>query len=144
MPVLHLDFETRSAADLKKVGSHRYAEDPTTSIILASYRFDDGPIQRWVGEETPAEVVRHVINDGLIAGHNQQFERVIATARLGWPISPEQQDCTISRAAATGLPHSLDNLGGALALPIQKDKEGHALMLRMCKPKTREPELTWH
>jgi hypothetical protein len=26
----HQDFETRSAADLKKVGVYRYAEDPST------------------------------------------------------------------------------------------------------------------
>lgn len=141
---LHLDLETRSAVDLKKVGAHRYAEDPTTSIILASYRFGDGETKRWVGEDVPFEVVQHVCEGGSVVGHNQQFERVIWNA--AWPdhsIQPDQQDCTMARAAAMGLPHSLDNLGRALKLNAQKDKQGHALMLRMCKPKTREP-LTWH
>lgn len=147
MPVLHLDFETRSAADLKKVGSHRYAEDPSTSIILASYRFDDGPVKRWVGWKPPGDVMMHVYEGEPVAGHNQQFERVIWNAKIlpntGVRIEPEDQDCTMARAAAMGLPHSLDNLGSALKLGFQKDKEGHALMMRMCKPKTREP-LTWH
>jgi DNA polymerase len=147
-PVLHIDLETRSAADLKKVGAHRYAEDPSTAIILASYRFDDGPVQRWVGEDPPAEVFEHVAGGGRICGHNQTFERALWNARIAGighnsRMQPEQQDCTQSRAAAMGLPHSLDNLGKALTLEFQKDKDGHALMLRMCKPRTKEP-LTWH
>jgi hypothetical protein len=32
----------------------------------------------------------------------------------------------MARAAAMGLPHSLDNLGRALKLNTQKDKEGHS------------------
>lgn len=149
-PVLHLDLETRSSADLKKVGAHRYAEDPSTSIILASYRFDKGPVQRWIGEDVPTDVINYVCSGGPVAGHNQQFERVLWNARIAPqlprsypPMQPEQQDCTMSRAAAAGLPHSLDNLGNALNLAFKKDKAGHALMMKMCKPKTRDP-LTWH
>jgi len=33
--VILLDFETASKADLKKVGSWRYAEDPSTEILCA-------------------------------------------------------------------------------------------------------------
>jgi len=147
-PTLHIDLETRSAADLKKVGAHRYAEDPTTSIICASYRFNDGQVKRWLGEEVPDEVFDHVADGLPVAGHNQQFERCVWNARIGVletiRMRPEQQDCTMARAAAMGLPHSLDNLGKALNLKFQKDKDGHALMMRMCKPRTREPEITWH
>ena len=32
---LHRDFETRSKADLKKVGAAVYAADPSTEIIMA-------------------------------------------------------------------------------------------------------------
>ena len=146
-PVLHIDLETRSAADLKKVGAHRYAEDPTTAIICGSYRFDDGPVLNWVGDEPPDEVVQHIMDGGTMVGHNQNFERAIWNSR-GWighnsRLSPDSQDCTMARAAAVGLPSSLDNLGSALRLAFQKDKVGHALMLKMCKPKTRDP-LTWH
>lgn len=140
---LHIDLETRSAADLKKVGSHRYAEDPSTSIILASYRFGQGPVLNWTGEIPPADVLDAISQHHSMVGHNQQFERVVLNARLKLNIQPESQDCTMARAAAMGLPSSLDNLGKALKLGFQKDKIGHALMLRMCKPKTHEP-LTWH
>lgn len=49
----------------------------------------------------------------------------------------------MARAAAMGLPQSLEALGEAIGAPVQKDKAGHRLMLKMCKPKTLEP-LTWH
>ena len=34
---LHLDWETHSHADLRKVGGYRYAEDASTEILLAAY-----------------------------------------------------------------------------------------------------------
>lgn len=57
---LHIDLETRSAVDLKKVGAHRYAEDESTSIILGSYRFGQGEVKRWRGEDVPQEVLDHI------------------------------------------------------------------------------------
>ena len=141
--VLHIDLETRSAVDLRKVGAHRYAEDPTTSIILGSYRFDDGPIRSWRGSWLPDEVRNHILDGLPMAGHNQQFERPVLAPYIGngYP-RPEQQDCTMARAQAMGLPASLDALGAALKCDITKDKDGYRLMLQMCKPRTVEP-LTW-
>lgn len=48
----------------------------------------------------------------------------------------EQMDCTLSRGAALSLPMSLEKLGQALNAPIQKDADGHKLMLSMCKPRS--------
>jgi hypothetical protein len=42
--VLHRDFETRSRVDLRKVGAHRYAADPSTEILCAAYAVDAGPV----------------------------------------------------------------------------------------------------
>ena len=36
--VLHRDYETRSRAILKKVGTHRYATDPSTEVLCCAYR----------------------------------------------------------------------------------------------------------
>ena len=147
MPVLHLDLETRSAADLTKVGVHRYAEDPTTSIICASYRFDDGPVKRWLGDAVPYEVFEHIASGDAVTGHNQQFERVMWNALVAWDgktvLRPEQQDCTMSRSLAMGLPAALFGVGMALKIEQAKDIDGHRLMMEMCRPKTRDP-LTWH
>ena len=135
---LVLDFETRSAVDLRRCGVHRYAEDPSTEILCLSYRIDDGPVQRWrPGEPAPFH--------GRIpcVAHNAAFERQIANHKMPFVrIYPEDQDCTMARANALALPASLDGIGKALDAPVQKDPAGHALMLQMCRPRSKEP-LTW-
>lgn len=144
---LHFDLETRSAADLTKVGAHRYFEDPTTSIICASYRIGQGPMKRWFGNLPPPEVVDHIRAGKLVKGHNQSFERpgwnALCAPLTGVKLQVEQQDCTMSRALAVGLPASLFGVGLALKIEQAKDLDGHRLMMQMCKPKTLEP-LTWH
>lgn len=42
-----LDFETKSFADLTKVGAWKYSQDPTTEIICLCYGIDDAEIQTW-------------------------------------------------------------------------------------------------
>jgi DNA polymerase len=138
---LHIDLETRSACDLRKSGAYRYFEHPSTSIICGSYRFGDGPVRRWRGNTPPAEVLDHIRNNGPMIGHNQSFERLGFNA-MQVAVSPENQNCTMARAQALALPASLDQLGEALKAPVQKDKDGHRLMMTMCKPRTLEP-LTW-
>lgn len=146
---LHLDFETRSAADLKKVGVHRYAEDPSTAVIVACYRFGEGEVRGWRplrGEPAPYEVISHVAEGGRVIAHNAAFERTIWNRFVGSPLiplRPEQQDCTMARAAALGLPQGLDQLGQVLNAAFQKDKEGHRLMMAMCKPRRRREDGTF-
>ena len=43
-----LDFETRSEADLKKVGAWAYSEHPSTEVICACWALDDELIREWV------------------------------------------------------------------------------------------------
>ena len=42
-----IDFETRSYADLTKVGAWAYSEHATTEVICGAYKLDDGPTQTW-------------------------------------------------------------------------------------------------
>ena len=51
-------------------------------------------------------------------------------------------DCTAARAAQIGLPRDLAGACRALRLPLQKDRDGHALMLRVSRPRTKDP-ITW-
>ena len=139
----HLDFETRSTVDLKKAGAYRYAEHSTTEPICFSWSVPSGEAGEWrIGEPLPAPLVLHVLEDGKVTAHNASFERAIwnRCLRRLFPEIPElrieQQDCTMARALAIGLPADLDRLGAALDMPVQKDKEGHALMLRMCRPRS--------
>jgi DNA polymerase len=149
--ILELDFETRSACDLKKRGAYVYALDPTTDALLASFKFDDGPVQRWRnGEPCPDDIRRHVEAGGEIWAHNAAFERTIwwaiMTPRHGWPKPRlEQFVCTAAMAAAMSLPRALGDLGRALGLDAKKDEEGWRLMLRMSKPRAVKPsgEIVW-
>ena len=55
----HLDFETRSTCDLKKAGAHKYAEDPSTEIIVARWR---------LGNKTGSLADIHILGDHIAAG----------------------------------------------------------------------------
>jgi DNA polymerase len=135
LPVTHLDLETRSRADLLKVGAPRYAEDPSTEILCGSYQVSGGPLQHGTRIQ------------GIVRAHNALFERSVLNAKTpGLNLRPEQMDCTLARACAVGLPASLEQLGKVLKVPVQKDKEGHRLMLKMCRPKKihADGRIEWH
>jgi len=42
-----IDFETKSHADLTKVGAWAYSEHPTTKVICGAYKLDEGETQSW-------------------------------------------------------------------------------------------------
>lgn len=139
--VLHRDYETRSTLDLKKVGAHVYAEHATTDVLVACFAFDDEDPWPWFpGEDVPQSVREHIESGGIVAGHNAPFEaaidRHIMGPRYGFPIPKiKQLDCTMARSAIQSIPLDLDRAAIAMGLREKKDKEGHRLMLRMCKPR---------
>jgi DNA polymerase len=74
--------------------------------------------------------------------HNAGFERAISTTimqpKFGWPVLPlEQWVCTASMAAAMALPRGLDGAAQVMGIAERKDKEGHALMLRMARRRSK-------
>jgi DNA polymerase bacteriophage-type len=157
--ILHRDYETRSTCDLRKCGVHRYAEDPTTDVIVAVFipetaagAFGDPVIWR-PGAPVP-EIVRIAAAEGwTFVGHNAAFEqaidREIMGPRYGFPIIPDMQiDCTLARCATMGLPLALGQACAALKLHYQKDNAGRRQMMKMCKPrkprKGEAPGLYWH
>jgi DNA polymerase len=136
-----IDFETRSAVDLRKTGVDRYAEDPTTGIWCLAYSLDGKHVHVWkLGEPDPEPILNAIASGATITGWNTAFESSIFhyTVRRLFPHWPqprlEQWCCTMSRALALALPGGLDNAGEALKTPIKKDKIGQRLMLKMCKP----------
>lgn len=149
--MIRIDFETRSTVKLGKkggVGAPKYAAHPSTQVLCMAYQVDDAPVQIWVpGEKNcPFDPSGH-----LIEAHNAMFERCIwhhiMVKRRGWPkIKSSQWRCSASRAAAMALPRSLENVGLALALPKQKDAEGHAIMLKLARPRkpSKNNSAVWH
>lgn len=149
----HVDFETRSTTDLRKSGIYRYVEDPNTGVWGFSYSFDDGVVYSWrPGDADPVVLLDHIRRGGVVKAHNAAFERLVWNRILrsyrypdcmSWPdLKLAQMDCTMSRAAVLGLPLTLDGLCGALGTVNVKDKEGHALMQRMCRPRAFLPDGT--
>jgi DNA polymerase len=143
--VITIDFETRSACDLKACGAYRYSIDETTSVLCLAYT--DG---FWKpGDNDPVDLLSHVRNGGLIEAHNAEFEYVIwnniCAVRFGWPrLNLEQLRCSAAKAAALGLPRKLSELGKMLELDVQKGDS--RLMLRMSKPRrhTKNDLSDWH
>jgi DNA polymerase len=137
---VEIDFETRAKVDLKKHGAAVYFECPHFRPLLASCRIQRGPMRRWRwGEPCPADL-RAAIEEGLIlSAHNAAFEIGVLhwlAEHASWPSIPLTQfRCTAATAAAMALPRSLGDLGAALGLDVQKDKEGAALIRFFCMPR---------
>jgi len=149
----HIDFETRSATDLKKSGVHKYCEDRTTRPWGFSWRIGNtGTVRQWrPGYADPVELLEHIRMGGKVVAHNAAFERYVWNLVLRrmlphWPeLKIEQQDCTMARAAAVAHPQDLDKLCNVLQTSTRKDREGHGLMLKMAKPRrfNEDGSITW-
>jgi DNA polymerase len=142
-----LDWETRSAADLKKIGLANYVADPTTDIWIATYCFDDEPVEVWFPElPVPKRVTQYVENGGEVAAFNYGFELSIANEigfpRYGWPrLTWEQGRCLMAECLAMSLPGNL--AGAAAALGVDpKDEAGRRVMLQLSKPREVLPDGT--
>jgi DNA polymerase len=142
MTTLHLDFETRSAVDLKKAGIDVYANDPTTSVLCAAYAFDEDQVMLWRPRScSPERMADHVASGGEVVAHNAAFEfniwnRVWRGQLPGLPaLKLEQMRCTQAEAYAMSLPGSLDGAAAALNVAQRKDKEGRRVMLALSQPR---------
>ena len=138
---LYIDFETRSRVDLKAHGLARYALDPSTQMLCFAWALNNEGVGvfHYSDPTSIAHVLDFVRDGGLVVAHNAQFELALWNAvmapRFKWPrLKPEQVRCTMAACYAMGLPGALENAAPALGLPIKKDIEGRALMLKMCKP----------
>lgn len=149
--VAHIDFETRSAVDLRKAGADVYAKDKSTSVLCMYYCFGDGPIMGWhplKGEPFPVELALHIDSGKKVAGHNfGDFEILIwnhnlAPKFLFSDISIEQCEDTMAQAFAMALPGSLDSASSAVGLEAKKDMKGRRIMLQLSQPRKVEEDGT--
>lgn len=140
----HLDFETYSDLDIRKVGGHRYARHPSCEVLICAYLLPGmAEPAVWLPrqEAPPKRLVDWVRGGGKLGAHNASFERVVwrhALTRMhpGLPqVKDSQWVCTAAKAAASGLPRSLDKALTALGLPVSKDLEGSKLIKVFCSPK---------
>jgi DNA polymerase len=156
--VLSIDFETASLLDLRRTGVYEYAAHNSTQVLCMSYAFDDEPVQIWYQKDPfPQRVIDHVRFGGRVRAWNAGFELTVwnrtLVRQLIWGqslpmMNTNQIEDTMARAAYWGLPLSLDQAAPAAGLAVQKDKLGHALMMRMSKPRSVNPVtgdvVWWH
>lgn len=141
----HIDFETRSAADLLKVGADVYAQHPSTDALCLAIGFNEEPIDIWYPGKMNSNLPRlleHVKKGGKVFGHNiGAFEMLIwnnvMALNYGWPeLKIEQCEDTMAMAYAMALPGSLDDASRAAAIPYQKDLAGYRVMLKLSQPRS--------
>jgi DNA polymerase len=135
---LWVDFETRSACDLKVAGVYNYAQHGSTEVLCMSYAFNDEDVQTWLPEQPLPDLTGH-----RIMAHNAAFERLIFWYVLGINFDLEQFYCTAAQARANCAPGSLEDVGRFAGASMKKDHRGAQLIRKMSVPPYEEsPELT--
>ena len=152
MEIVSVDFETKSAVDLRKTGVYKYASDPSTDIWCMAYKapWSDDVLVWQPGDAVDTHLEDWILAGGLLSAWNSQFERIIwneiMVGRYQWPATKiKQWRCTMAQASAMGLPRALGQAAAVLGVEEQKDKAGAALMLRMARPRkvNADGSYTW-
>ena len=126
--MIWVDFETRSACDLKSAGVYNYAQSLSTEVLCMAYAYDDGEVQIWTGGPLP-DFTGHQIR-----AHNAAFERLIFWYVLQKDYPLEQFYCTAAQARANCAPGSLEDAGRFAGASMRKDHRGAHLVRQCCVP----------
>ena len=149
MKKLTIDFETRSAAPIKKVGAAAYAQHPTTEVICLALKWEGQDPEIWYSPAfapqvrlpllTDTQVVEAMEEADIIEAHNAQFEFFIwkyVMPKYGFSMFDTRKlRCSAAKAAMFGLPRDLAGACMAAGVSQQKDVEGSRLMMRLCQPR---------
>jgi len=145
--IVFFDFECFSEVDVTKVGSYNYSHHKSTEINSLAYKFAGQDKEYVWSPEIPTfyascpKNLKWAIDNGYtFVGHNVFFDlciwNEIGHRLLDFPYLPFNQTAdTMALCGAHALPLSLEGAAIALEFAEGKDKEGHDLMLLMCKPK---------
>jgi DNA polymerase len=144
----HFDFETRSRSNLKEVGTILYAVDPSTEATLLTWCFGrTGTIKAWrYGQEVPEELIHVAKNPELYRfnAFNIGFDYVIWSFVFNKVIPGlkrpgiENLEDTYAIACHFRTGGTLDATARMMGLPFSKDKDGRRIMLKQCKPNSKE------
>ena len=152
---VHLDFESRSKADIWSCGAFRYSQDPSTEVLCLAFTVDDRPVRmvkrpdiiaaegnKWpfLSFDMNALYGLAVDPNAIFVAHNAFFEQCIwkniLVKKFGFPEIPiNRWRCTAAKAMSHGLPKALANVAIELGLSQLKDEEGKRIMMKMSKPR---------
>ncbi len=156
---VHFDYESFSEADIMKVGSYRYANDPSTEILMIGLALNDEEPVIWLPPSFVASTTWYSIEeheraheilklacedeDSVIYAHFAQFEIAMSDALLLKttgirPPKHSQWRCTAAMARRAALPDGLELCAKALRLKHQKDKAGDDLIKEFSCPQERD------
>jgi DNA polymerase len=140
----HIDFETYSEIDIRKVGAHRYARHPSTEVLICCYTLPGMPTPAvWLPRDCdpPEDLMLWLERGGRVGAHNANFERLVWQHALKRQhsgiatIDKKQWLCTAAMAAASGLPRSLDKALHAAGCEAKKNSDGMRLIRIFSKPR---------
>ena len=144
---LHLDYETASELNLKKVGAYKYAAHPSTRILMLGWAVNDEPEELWephLDPEVPERLMAFLLDPPTTKhAYNAQFERLITRHCLGIEIPPEQWRCTMVESFYLGFAGKLTQVLNAVGLE-DKDAKGHRLISTFCTPAPKNHHADWY
>jgi DNA polymerase bacteriophage-type len=142
---IFIDFETRSACDLRRTNAWVYSKHDTTDVLCMAWAVDANEVNLWLpGDIIPLEFSNP---DAVFVAHNVKFEwsiwQNVLVPKYGFsPLRHTHIEDTMAMAYALALPGSLDNAAKAVGIDHEKDSEGHGVMLRVSKPRKIENDGT--
>lgn len=146
---VHLDYETFSEVDLKKVGAARYAAHPSTEVLSCAYAIGRYPVKLWeVHKEPMPPLLREILQGlhGSIHAFNALFEMSITECVLGVKAPTHYWVDTAVEAYYYAFTGSMEMVAEQMELPINKQADGNKLIHRFCKPQPENRKVrrwTW-
>lgn len=134
---VHLDFETYSECNIKTAGAHRYAQHPSTEVLLLGWAVGDEPVQLWVPHISPMpERLAQVLRDPAYQkwAFNATFERLILKYVLGIDVPLTDWRCTMVASYYLGFTGGLDAVLTQVGLQAKKDPRGQRLIQMFSSP----------
>jgi DNA polymerase len=139
---VHIDFETRSACNLKEAGADVYAAHLTTDVLCMGYAIGEEKVKLWkLGEPFPDELRDAIKNGASVYAHNAHFEMLIwhhvCVKKYGWPpLDINKVFCTMALSYSMAMPGSLEKAAPAFGLKHEKDMFGNRIMLQVSQPRS--------
>lgn len=145
-PLLRLDFEARSEAELggkNSVGLYNYAIHSSTLVLMLGYKYpEEKDVRIWFPhlEPMPGELLARLNDQSqMLSAFNSSYERYMLQYKLGITIPAERFLDPQVGARYLSMPGDLEEVGKILGLPpeLAKDKRGKELIELFSKPKKR-------
>ena len=119
---LFLDLETRSALDIKKVGSYKYAEN--CDILLFAYAMNDDDVEVIEYNDNAKSMIQELINSATtLVAHNSMFDRIVLDRKRFKGVDISKWHDTMVQAMIHSLPASLEGLGAYVGLEGETAKD---------------------